>query len=219
MIIVGIVFVEARELGDWLESGKKRIAVFEVHPDDVVFSSFGFLSWLIKVGNDIHPFVITNGEAGLGDWRVRQDESRNYYQYMGTHHPQFLHFPDGSLSDESIQLNLYHRLSQILSELRPDFTVFLAPDMGVYPHTDHYATGILFTEGVQNYPPLLQKHNLLGAGLLADISEVVIADEMVKYKAAVISQFYQTQLPVLDLGKLSNHEPIRFYSGKNIGYS
>src|SRR5947208_10863391 len=118
----------------------ERLLILAPHPDDEVIGCGGLLALHLREGRQVRVVIVTDG-AEAGDITVREDESKLGLLLFGDVVPEFLHFRDRHLSEESDALA--NRLREILTDFKPDLIAVPSP---VEIHPDHAALSKAFCE-------------------------------------------------------------------------
>lgn len=138
-----------------VENGPTLVGVL-AHPDDEM--GFGaVLAQAAHEGARVRLVALTAGQKGFRPHhpvtdgeelvRVRTEEFRNASRILGLDPPLVLEFVDQELLGDR-QDEIQERLSNVLTELRPDVVVTFGPD-GITGHPDHRAVSCFVTEILQ----------------------------------------------------------------------
>lgn len=151
----------------------KRLAAVFAHPDDDTWMLAG--TYLLE-GDDLEltVVVVTSGEAGmiadpslatqekLGEVREAEELASLAAAGHANATVHFLRYPDMGVT-EADREELVDRLTEILSEARPDVVVTFGPE-GITQHEDHIATSQATTEA------FYRAREQLGAGGPMDVA-------------------------------------------------
>lgn len=102
------------------------------HPDDIEFSCGGTVLRLVNEGHKVFMLVLCGGGASInGSETERRIEQERAFSFSGAKELQILDFKDGEIkaTAQSIQ-----KISDIISNIKPDFVVTHFPDDS---HQDH----------------------------------------------------------------------------------
>jgi LmbE family N-acetylglucosaminyl deacetylase/GT2 family glycosyltransferase len=121
----------------------ERLLVLAPHPDDEVIACGGLAALHSREGRRVRAVIATDGSEA-GEATLREEESARGLAVLGNIVPEFLHFRDRHLSDDSA--NLKNRLREILSDFKPDLIAVPSP---VEIHPDHMALARAFCELIQ----------------------------------------------------------------------
>jgi LmbE family N-acetylglucosaminyl deacetylase len=129
-----------------------RAMAIHAHPDDQEFTIAGTLAKWARSGSQIVSVVITSGDAGSNDPRMRADsrpalarlretEQLAACRVLGVNRTIFLHYPDGELVAD---LGLRRTLTRIIREVKPEVVLCGDPTAQFYGnsyvnHPDHRA--------------------------------------------------------------------------------
>ena len=138
---------------------KKTVFCVIAHPDDEAFGPSGTLALLSKT-EDVHVICVTDGdsdprfhpEGGKGLSDIRADELKASAHALGVSQVHFLHFMDGTLSN-----NLYHDIAKKLETLVEKYkpSLFVTNELrGVSGHLDHVAVAMVTSFLYRNHPEI-----------------------------------------------------------------
>ena len=130
----------------------RRAMAIHAHPDDQEFTIAGTLGKWARAGSEIVSVVITSGDAGSNDPRLRADsrpalarlresEQLAACRVLGVKRTIFLHYPDGELVAD---LGLRRALTRVIREVQPEVVLCGDPTAHFYGnsyvnHPDHRA--------------------------------------------------------------------------------
>jgi len=128
---------------------KKVLAVF-AHPDDEAFGPAGTLAKYAKT-HDVYLMCATTGEAGKNSLRkskqhlsdIRKKELKDSSKILGIKSVSFLHFIDGTLSNNLYQ-DLASKIESKIVTVHPPTVITFEPG-GVSGHIDHIAVSLATT--------------------------------------------------------------------------
>jgi len=136
---------------------KSAMAIF-AHPDDIEFGVAGTLARWAKNGTKISYVLLTNGDVGIDDpkisqdeaIRIRQEESRIAAKIAGAHEITFLDQPDGLLE---ANLKLRKMLVKEIRRFKPEVVVcgdptVTLPSETYINHPDHRAAATAAIDAV-----------------------------------------------------------------------
>jgi LmbE family N-acetylglucosaminyl deacetylase/GT2 family glycosyltransferase len=121
----------------------ERLLVLAPHPDDEVIGCGGLVALHLREGHQVRVVIATDGSEA-GDATLREEESKRGLSVLGDISPDFLHFPDRRLGDESDALQ--REIRKILAEFKPDLIAVPSP---VEIHPDHLALARAFCDLIQ----------------------------------------------------------------------
>jgi len=120
---------------------KKPVLVVIAHPDDEAFGPSGLIAKISSTYN-VHLVCVTDGAFSGKKYKiVRYKELEKSAQILGVKKIHYLHFNDGSLSN-----NLYHevadKITAIAKRVHPKFMITMEL-RGVSGHLDHVAVAMI----------------------------------------------------------------------------
>lgn len=151
-----------------------RVLFIAAHPDDADFLAGGTVAKLVKEGRETAYVVVTNGNKGSSDPRVRPEqlialreaEQREAARVLGVTEVTFLGYEDGELEDTR---DLRRDVAREIRRWRPDLVITLNPHRTYnnFPgwHRDHRTTARVVLDCVyplardrMAFPELLPDH-------------------------------------------------------------
>ena len=151
-----------------------RVLFIAAHPDDADFLAGGTVAKLVKEGRETAYVVVTNGNKGSSDPRMRPEqlialreaEQREAARVLGVTEVTFLGYEDGELEDTR---DLRRDVAREIRRWRPDLVITLNPHRTYnnFPgwHRDHRTTARVVLDCVyplardrMAFPELLPDH-------------------------------------------------------------
>ena len=161
---------------------------------------FGLLSMCAKRGDEVGLIVATDGAAGSVSLNVnlkniRMEESIKALRKLGD--PEFLGFPDGSLSSDNNAIKI---LSKTIQFHNPDLIVTHAPEDY---HPDHRALSYFVTQATGFICPVIFCDTLMGINFDPEVY-VDISSVFYQKQEAILAHKSQTPKKFLKAAKLMN---------------